>query len=67
VNELGVILKETGLCDVIGLQAYTPGILGVESTDHEKRVSTTESYPEAEGEERLANKKNVVIASFAFF
>ncbi|KAL2839090.1 hypothetical protein BJY01DRAFT_257811 [Aspergillus pseudoustus] len=65
VGELGAILVETGLCDVIGLQAYSEGVVGMESTDREKRVSTTRSYPE--GAEELKSTRNSVVASFAFF
>ncbi|KAJ0413273.1 hypothetical protein BJY00DRAFT_319945 [Aspergillus carlsbadensis] len=65
VNESGAILTEHGLCDVIGLQAYTDGIVGMENTDHESRVSTTKSY--AEGAPELTVPRNAVVASFAFF
>ncbi|KAL2785463.1 hypothetical protein BJX66DRAFT_347486 [Aspergillus keveii] len=65
VNELGAILVEHGLSDVIGLQAYTDGVVGMESTDHESRVSTTKSY--AEGAPEVTAPRNSVVASFAFF
>ncbi|KAL3457685.1 hypothetical protein BJX64DRAFT_292922 [Aspergillus heterothallicus] len=65
VSELGAILAEKGLCDVIGLQAYDEGVVGMESTDREKRTSITKSYPE--GKEEFDNGKKSVVASFAFF
>ncbi|KAL3454237.1 hypothetical protein BJX65DRAFT_302024 [Aspergillus insuetus] len=65
VNELGLILVEHGLCDVIGLQVYTDGVVGMESTDHESRVSMTKSY--AEGAPEVMTPENAVVASFAFF
>ncbi|KAL3481027.1 hypothetical protein BJX99DRAFT_254007 [Aspergillus californicus] len=65
VDELGEILIEHGLCDVIGLQSYTDGIVGMENTDHETNISTTKSYPE--GAEEVTAPKNSVVASFAFF
>ncbi|KAL4884861.1 hypothetical protein BJY04DRAFT_180916 [Aspergillus karnatakaensis] len=65
VNELGTILEKHGLCDVIGLQAYTDGIVGMEKTDHERNVSTTRSFPE--GAPELQDPRNAVVASFAFF
>ncbi|KAE8147780.1 hypothetical protein BDV25DRAFT_142428 [Aspergillus avenaceus] len=44
VTELGVILQEHGLCDIIGLQVYEYGVVGMESTDHGKRISNRVTY-----------------------
>jgi hypothetical protein len=65
VNELGAILQDIGLCDVMGLQVYEDGVVGMETTDFEGRVSTTKSYPE--GTQEFEKDPNVITASFAFF
>lgn len=63
VDELGRVLMENDLCDVIGVQVYKDGVVGFECTDHEKRVSTTVEY----GEEETPETEGMVRASFAFF
>lgn len=65
VNELGAILQDIGLCDVMGLQVYEDGVVGMETTDFEGRVSTIKSYPE--GTQQFEKDPNVITASFAFF
>jgi hypothetical protein len=62
VAELGSILEAERLCDIIGIQLYMDGLVGVESTDHEARVSTTVNYSENE-----VNNDQDGSASFAFF
>jgi hypothetical protein len=64
VTELGLILQANGLCDIIGLQMHEDGVVGIESTDHAARISTTKNYPE--GAPELQESK-AAIASFAFF
>jgi hypothetical protein len=64
VTELGLILQDNGLCDIIGLQVYEDGIVGMETTDHAARISTTVDYPE--GAAKLKQTK-AAMASFAFF
>lgn len=39
--DLGEILQSQGICDLVGLQTYTDGVIGLESTDYETNVSTT--------------------------
>ncbi|KAL2829484.1 hypothetical protein BDW59DRAFT_36012 [Aspergillus cavernicola] len=65
VDEFRGILEENGLEGVIGLQVYKEGVVGMERTDHERRVSTTRSYPEGAAE--VKEPSNAVVASFAFF
>ncbi|KAL4799562.1 hypothetical protein BDV19DRAFT_261363 [Aspergillus venezuelensis] len=67
INELGSILAENGISDIIGIQSYNPGIVGMESTDRPTRTSTTKSYVEGSEEAMEATKENAVVASFAFF
>jgi hypothetical protein len=64
VTELGLILQANSLCDIIGLQVYENGIVGMESTDHAARVSTTINYSEGAAELKQAK---AAMASFAFF
>lgn len=64
ITELGSVLQSSGLCDIIGVQVYEDGIVGLESTDHENRISTTTNYPEEAPE---LKERNAATASFAFF
>ncbi|KAH8428351.1 uncharacterized protein LDX57_006052 [Aspergillus melleus] len=64
ITELGSLLQSNDLCDIIGVQVYEDGIVGMESTDHAKRISTTINYPEMAPE---LKERNAKIASFAFF
>lgn len=65
VTELGLLLEREGLSDIIGLQVYTDGIVGVESTDHDTNVSTTVDHEEkAMAAMDTSAYQN---ASFAFF
>jgi hypothetical protein len=65
VNELRALLQDNGLCDIIGLQMYEEDFVGMETTDHGTRVSTTKNYPERAPE--LENHANMEASSFAFF
>ncbi|KAL4969857.1 uncharacterized protein BDV14DRAFT_195388 [Aspergillus stella-maris] len=67
IDELGAILAERRISDVIGIQSYNAGIVGMESTDRPTRTSTTKSYAEGSEEGIEATRKNAVVASFAFF
>jgi len=62
VEEYGEILQACGLSGLIGFQAYTDGVIGVESTDLEARVSTTIEQSEHEPVE-----DGMAAASWAFF
>ncbi|KAF5854935.1 hypothetical protein ETB97_010559 [Aspergillus alliaceus] len=62
VTDLWSILQAHGLCDILGFQTYTDGLIGSESTDKTARVSTTVDY----AEEEFQNMRGVR-ASFAFF
>ncbi|KAJ6787682.1 hypothetical protein PWT90_09647 [Aphanocladium album] len=66
VTELGLLLEERGLSEVIGLQVYTDGVVGVESTDHETNVSTTVDVDEKDAG-KYVHQPSYVRASFAFF
>ncbi|KAJ2983155.1 hypothetical protein NQ176_g899 [Zarea fungicola] len=64
-TDLGHILEKKGLCDIIGLQSYSEGVVGVESTDHDTRVSTTVDHDESF--DPSAHRGKIQMASFAFF
>ncbi|KAL4938271.1 hypothetical protein BDV06DRAFT_201218 [Aspergillus oleicola] len=66
INEFGAILAENGIGDIIGLQSYNPGVVGMEITDHATRTSTTKMYAEG-SDEALKETRRAVVASFAFF
>jgi len=62
VAELGDILEEKGITDLVGIQTYTGGIVGIENTDHDLHVSIT-----VDQDEKEPMPKNMVAASWAFF
>lgn len=62
VADLGDLLEEKGLTDLVGFQTYTNGIVGLESTDRETNVSTT-----VDQDEKLPVPEGMAPASWAFF
>lgn len=66
VTDLGLVLEKEGLSDIIGLQLYTNGVVGVESTDHDTNISTTVDHEEKDTGEFIHSPR-MVKASFAFF
>jgi hypothetical protein len=62
--ELCKVLQESQLADLIGIQLYTDGIIGLETTDHVTRTSTTVDYQEGSEDFKHYAK---AMASFAFF
>ncbi|OBT44157.1 hypothetical protein VE00_04822 [Pseudogymnoascus sp. WSF 3629] len=62
VADLGNLLEEQGLTDLVGFQTYTNGIVGLESTDRETNVSTT-----VDQDEKLPVPEGMAPASWAFF
>ena len=62
VEEYGCSLERHGLIDLLGFQIYTDGIVGLESTDTDTRVSTTVDLPETE-----PMPEDMPHASWAFF
>jgi hypothetical protein len=62
VAELGELLKAHGICDLVGFQTYTDGVVGLESTDRKTNVSTT-----IEQDEKLPVPEGMAPASWAFF
>ncbi|KAL2818724.1 hypothetical protein BDW59DRAFT_175072 [Aspergillus cavernicola] len=46
VAELGLMLQTNSLYNIIGLQIFQDGIVGMEKIDYAARISTTVSYPE---------------------
>ncbi|KFY47337.1 hypothetical protein V495_02002 [Pseudogymnoascus sp. VKM F-4514 (FW-929)] len=62
VADLGDLLEEKGLTDLVGFQTYTDGIVGLESTDRETNVSTT-----IDQDEKLPVPEGMAPASWAFF
>ncbi|KAF7593659.1 hypothetical protein BBP40_011065 [Aspergillus hancockii] len=64
ITELGAILQANDLWNIIGIQAYTDGFVGMETTDHEAKVSTTVEYSECAPE---LKETKAAMASFAFF
>jgi len=60
VEEYERVLKEAGMCDLIGFQHYTNGVVGLESTVD--NVSTT-----VEQDEKLPIPEDMEPASWAFF
>lgn len=60
--DLGEILQSQGICDLVGLQTYTDGVIGLESTDYETNVSTT-----VEQGEEAPVPAGMEPASWAFF
>lgn len=62
VADLGNLLEEKGLTDLVGFQTYTNGIVGLEITDRKTNVSTT-----VEQDEKLPVPKGMAPASWAFF
>ncbi|KAL4969854.1 uncharacterized protein BDV14DRAFT_195385 [Aspergillus stella-maris] len=67
IDDLGAILAERGLSDLIGVQVYNEGFVSVENTDVEKRISATTLYPEDAKEVQGQPHPRAVMASFAFF
>ena len=63
VTDLGHLLQDRDLCDIIGIQLYTNGTVGMEGTDHAERFSTTEDHDE----KTYVPPHNANRASFAFF
>ncbi|KFY33663.1 hypothetical protein V494_07438 [Pseudogymnoascus sp. VKM F-4513 (FW-928)] len=62
VADLGNLLEEKGLTDLVGFQTYANGIVGLESTDRETNVSTT-----IDQDEKLPVPEGMAPASWAFF
>jgi hypothetical protein len=46
ITDLGAILKANGLWDIIGIQAYADGTIGMNTTDHKAKFSMTVDYLE---------------------
>lgn len=62
VADLGDLLEEQRLTDLVGFQTYTNGTVGLESTDRETNVSTT-----VDQDEKLPVPEGMAPASWAFF
>ncbi|KFZ02095.1 hypothetical protein V501_09668 [Pseudogymnoascus sp. VKM F-4519 (FW-2642)] len=62
IADLGEVLESQGICDLVGLQTYTDGVVGLESTDYDTNVSTT-----VEQDEEAPMPAGMAPASWAFF
>ena len=62
IEDYGRILEKHGLTDLLGFQVYTDGIIGLESTDKDAKVSTTVDQPES-----VPAPEGMTEASWAFF